>query len=1853
MAQTETDELLNSIKAEYQLNSEMFGKALTDINSKLEDIAHDSAAAELMNTGLQDLTAELGNRHRFISEKFENIKDSFEILNQNQDLLVKNSDLKIMFNILNENVDHFAHELSEQQALISDMESKFTEFRNDTSRKDEIIQNVSVVKEGIDEVNRGLQASIMEVNSNLRGITKTLMTMDATEQNDIMKRELENIYLAANAVLSSIQILDQKNDGLAKNIVCKDDLINLAGKIDNSFAIVSERIDSYESGSVEDTKKILAEIEKCRSEFNGFNENIVVRLSEYLNSVRDVLANCIDEIKQSQALSNIESDSIARQKFENLEKLSGEIKNIDSAISTQNDTYIGLVNDKIKELGSVIGDFKTYFTEIHAGDENALQIKFDSLDNLLAQGNAILQDKFSELQVKVENAVSIINQFAEDNNIKLGNSLSEISDIKSEISRILDNMTSFNSHQDAHLTHIDGRLEGDFAELKNNLNGFCSSFEALKYNLEQSNIDNRELLAEIVESASAKTREIVQNLANSSGENAAKTLNMQMEFLQEQFNDLKNVFTSIAAQNVQNILSVIENAFGKVDAAGENLAGKFDEKFTEVRDLLAFSGSENKQQIAELGDRINAAAQFNTGNIISGIETVSSKIDMMGVDLSTEIDNNFEMVRDFIEKSNADKDQHNADITALSDCIKILETEFTNNTEKFKNVLTEQMDSLDNYISVLKECNSKEEEENPNTEEFNKLNEKMLAIETAMHEAGENFSDNLMMVQNKIADYAHALDAVSDETGEKLDNSLIEISSVKFELVKIFETLSQSGEDVSSKVSETLKDLIVKFEDIAMNVTDIKSDVNSNITSSIQENSAIIEEKFFILQELLNDNNLRNFDRISECDETLRNKIEDLKQEIGLINTDITDIITARTESLTYEFAPLKEAIDKFLNEDFDKIIDGVKSQIELSYLNFSADVNENLTENHDNYVQLNEAYQTLTGKFALVEEVINDLVQNQIGIMTSTIEKVEYNVANSFDKNNEIIQSWKDDLQKLENKLDENSRNAQDLLSGSLKEFSEDFKTTSTAAKDEIISNIGALELDLISQMDSIKEDYANGREKLDSVLNALNEKVDILALSDTSSNIEELVGSLREKIDAIADTESDTKLKSIESALDTLSSKIDILALSDDETALEEVSGAIQSINDKLSDFSAKIENSKQNELEKLLNILNDKIDIIALSDDNTAAEEIEGVIKSLHEKIDILALSDSDSKLDELEDVMNSLHAKLDLMVESSEDTKLDEIGDSVKSLHAKLDLIVESSEESKLDEIDSTVKNLNDKIDVLAISDDNAKFEELEDVIKSLHDKFDLLAESEDETKLFEIEDSIKSLHEKFDLIVETDDNSKLEKIDNAVKTLHEKMELLSNSSDVEKLAGLENIIKSLDEKIDIIASSDDDTKLIELEDGIKSLHSKVDVIASSDNEEKIENMVQALHDKVDVLASSEDAELYTEIQDIKGLIVEQRKQIEQFGNTERSVNVGKYLEDLENRLAALDFEKNASDIKDSVMNAILAVADQITFAEETEEIKDFVEERTDEINKNLLDVKKQLNNIACSSDGWDYSYTMQDIESDIAKLRIILNDISSSTSKDEINEISQNMHKIAASVNTLHSTLTEEQILELKTDIEKINSDVISLSSRTNKLLLSSDESYKALTDGLDEFSRVTNQLQKRIDELDNSALSEIIEKKLDNINDAVTSSANSDNIMRQVMLYLGEWIDEASAKLDTISNDTSNLSLVNSELCLLKSKLDDKALIDTVESKFEEQESRIESLERKLEAVLNAVENSGSQNPQINNVMELFDDKINSVDDKMSNLEEKITALNCKLEKLDDKLDKLSKGIEKLASYVD
>ena len=1778
MAQTEIDEILNTIKSENAMNSEMYNNTLTEINTKLDDIANDGITTELIKSNLKELETSLESRHRFISGKLSELREAFENLNNNQDLFTKNADFKIMFNILNEHIDNFAQEVNEQRNYIQVIETKLDDFRNDNSKKEEILSNISDVKEGVDAITKGLEASIMDVNSTLRGITKTLMTMDVTDQNDIIKRELENIYLSTNAILSSLEILDQKNDDIAKNQISKDDLINLAGKIDNSFALVSEKVDTLDK-----SERIISEIERNRNELLSFNENISKGLSDYLNSVRDVLSNCIDEIKSTQTQAPEDESYIPLQKLETLEKLSDDIRKIDTTVSAQSENYLTFINSKISELGNTLENFKTEITDENIKTSDTFNIKIQELSDIINHFPEILEDRLASLQDKIDSSLKTIESYAAENNIKFGNSLSDITDIQNEISTILESINAMSTNQDLFTSHIDGKFGEIITEFQTNLNIFDEHFAKLKIDIEQSKFDSSSVFKEIMDQTSADIKAMINSInSNGISNGSIEELSVKLESVTGNLVDIKNAFIEISAKNVENILSAITESDGKldnlynginetvtynlnnmqgvlssaiaennqliedlnrhfmslseqntgnilssiettsnkVDALNENISSAFDGKLDGVQQTVqeikedtkqqienlgdrfttiseqnagnilsgieaasakvdelnnninsafdgkldgvqqtvqeikedtkqqienlgdrfttiseqnagnilsgieaasakvdelnnninsAFDGKldgvqqtvqeikeDTKQQIENLGDRFTTISEQNAGNILSGISSTNLKIDMLGVDLSTEIDNSFEMVRDFISNTKDMKDQHSTQIEELSDSIKKLETEFVHNTARFKNAIDEQFSSLENYISAIKECIS-----NGNTsEEIEKLAEKMLAIETALHDTGDLFSDNLMMVQNKVVDYEKSVNYLAEQTNQKLESTISEITSIKDEFMKISECFSDPDNSLS-EISNTLKQ---NFTEISNGIAEMKENAGGNIEEQLQKNLSVIEEKLGSLQDILNETNLNNYDKIGDLDENINVKISDLKQEISLVKTDISEIVSDKTASIAEEFKPLKEVIDNFINTGFDSILETLRSQIELSYLNFSSDVNESLTENHDNYLQLNDAYKDLTEKFAKVEEVINDLNQNQIGVMTSTITTVEQNIANNFDKTNELLENWKADLKRIEEKTD----------SG-----------------------------------------FISTERTLDSILKHLNNL-------DQTSSLKELKEEFLSKFDYF-DSEVTSKLKIINDELDN---------------------------GNQTSSVALK-------NLQQLLDEINSKVDVLALSD---SSERIEDLVQSLQEKIDILAATGEKEKVEEM---LNALH----------------------------------------------------EKVDVLVLSDNNEKLDELEDIIKALHDKIDILTLSDSEEHIEEL---------------------------------------------------------------------------------VQSLHDKVDVLATSGGEGRIEELVQSLHDKVDVLALSDDNELMSEIQGIKDLIFEQRKQFEKSGTTEKAQNVDKYLEKLlsdlstvEERINGLDIDKNASDIKDSVMNALLSVADQITFAEETEEIKGFVEERTEEINKNLLDVKKQLSSIASSSDSWDYTYTMQDIESDIAKLRIILNDISTSSSKEDISEISQNMHKIAASVNSLHSSLTEEQILELKNNIEKINEDVLSLSSRTNKLLLTSDESYRALTDGLDEFSKVTNQLQKRIDILDNNSMNEVIEKKLDNINDAVTMSANADNIMRQVMMYLGEWIDDASEKLEIISADTSNLSVINSEICLLKSMVDNKEIVESLEKKFNEQQNKIDMLEHKLDAILNAVQNSAGQ---------------------YSSMEDKISE---KMKKLDDKINKLSKGIEKLTSYVD
>ena len=380
--------------------------------------------------------------------------------------------------------------------------------------------------------------------------------------------------------------------------------------------------------------------------------------------------------------------------------------------------------------------------------------------------------------------------------------------------------------------------------------------------------------------------------------------------------------------------------------------------------------------------------------------------------------------------------------------------------------------------------------------------------------------------------------------------------------------------------------------------------------------------------------------------------------------------------------------------------------------------------------------------------------------------------------------------------------------------------------------------------------------------------------------------------------------------------------------------------------------------------------------------------------------------------------------------------------------------------------------------------------------------------------------------------------------------------------------------------------------------------------------KINETLLSLHEKVDAL--SDDFDIVHGLEGLKELISEQKSLYE------NETVMSDCLESLKNKITELESAefKNTADLKESILTAISSVFTQISFVEETEEIKDFVEEKTDEITQHLQEMSAQLKKIAEADGMSEYSYTLQDVESDIAKLRMVLSDISSSNPQGAMDSLSENINKIALSVDMLQASLTQEQMYDLRDVFEKLNEEIISLSSRTNKILLNSDESCQALSSGLDKFSDVVYQLEDKISVLDSSESHSRLEQKLDNVYALTASNVNANRVFHKVMMYLGEWIDSTTESISGISDKTSTIKEVKDLIHDLKLVVPEKTMLfKELEEKFEEQQLRLDRLEKKLDSIVLAQKEGGGG------------------------------ALN--LDKVEKQLAKLGKSVEKLAAYVE
>lgn len=1416
------------------------------------------------------------------------------------------------------------------------------------------------------------------------------------------------------------------------------------------------------------------------TELKGLVEDKSVDTNTRFADIEKILHNvllCQDDVAKtselkdlfhvfSAAFDNFTSNFVNQKDF--LENLSLKLENVENKVFDK-DELASLIAGLNQDLVAVNNDIEKSFVSI---DEKFAEVikKLDSFD---------ITEQVNSINSKILNISEEINLIP--SKISFASLEDKISYSQSVLNSLRELITETSEQENAIISERFEKLEKSFESIVTD-----SDFTGFRTNLAdfvQKIIDNSTVLNTKLSYTTERIEHIlttIENLDNS-----------------EEFDKVLNTVNQNAGENLDKILADIENLKTRIsEEISSNSKTYFDDLSIKIANIIS-EISDVKSNLEEKCDNVSEDISQNVSTAFAStkisMENVIVAMNNLNDMLKEQSEKNAETILANIDELNGKVDEFSTDIvdelrSSFSDIKTGFSSDIASNISGLKLHLGDVVESLRNYVSEL---NDNSETSKKVVDE--KISKKLLAMETAIENCSDVYEDKMATLQVKLAEFAQNVQNTSSDVNEKISSSIEELVDIKQEIVSVQEALGEVKSSADEKTEKILMLLDENVKEILTVIENLEKSTLKDINSSINENIDLIENKFSTVLDVL-----EKFNSETGLAGSIEEKFSALKQEIGLVNTDITGTIQSSRDEILQNFEDIKKSFDDFSDYDFNKLMADLKILLETSFMNFSVDVNGELASSSEAIMRLEQAYKDIFNKITLIEDCVSEKLQNDIELLNITIET--------------------------------NSKNLQCLFEEKLDEYIGDMKSQ--------IANM--------SEDTRVVDAISNTKEEINVKLDVVLDKQDNIEKNITetiSNNAEDVSNKIYGNIFSLGE-----ELKNhIKSTCD------EVVEKTVDQTVKQTVEQTVE-----------KCDTSK---CEENIDILNQKVDALVLSTDK---DEIINSIDELGESA---------------EQANNVLNEKIDILVSS---TDKDEILNSLDELGAKTE---------QANDV------LNQKIDALVISTDN------EEILHSLEE-----IEAKADKTGSDLTETLESLIARVDIIASDDSlKSDLENITEKLDDFEENTEYFKNALD------------TLSNKVDIIAA----------DNSLDMLYDKFDEF--SETEDKVAEMLTALHQKVDVIAMDDnDFNIEEEIDDIKELIFEQRKYFE-VASDEKANAIDKYLKDVLLKLDNVDLEKNSEDIKETIMNALVSLVDQISFVEETEEIKDFVEEKTDAIKQGLIEVQNQLRQLASPDDDFGYSYTLQDVESDIAKLRVAITHLSG----NDFENLSGDIKKIVNSVEGLETTLTQEQIIGLKGNIEKLNEDILSISSRTNKILLTSDESNKALNDGLNNFGNLVEKLEDRLEYLDNTEATERLERKIESIQSMAVESANADKVFHQVMMYLGEWIDTTTENISSITEKTSEINLIKENVNDVIEKVSDiqdikdnieelrsavpekSELLSELENKFEQQEARIDRLEMKLEKILSTLEEK--------------DDMV----------------LNRKVDKIEKMLSRLGTNIEKLTSYVD
>lgn len=809
-----------------------------------------------------------------------------------------------------------------------------------------------------------------------------------------------------------------------------------------------------------------------------------------------------------------------------------------------------------------------------------------------------------------------------------------------------------------------------------------------------------------------------------------------------------------------------------------------------------------------------------------------------------------------------------------------------------------------------------------------------------------------------------------------------------------------------------------------------------------------------------------------------------------------------------------------------------------------------------------------------------------------------------------------------------------------------------------EIIQNKLDALVDKIIRKENSDEDF---RITYAQILEKINTKMDIFSNNNTEQRLDmiygELINLIRERQDIV-----DAKFNAVKGEFDHLNN------LLENSLKTSDLVSAFNQIQNQIKNFSEEQENQKFafnsivshiekfGTLEETNESLNSHFSII--KEQNTVIND--NVNKQL-EVISILnsAVEENNKKAFEQINLVVSNINELAVKIEE-ETTKLDDA--ILSGFNSKVDEIV-----LQLNEMDSALSILNCNMDSLLKTVESGTSQNNLDEMK--HQISETLA------KTIVISDSIKQIATKDELIENSNNNKEELKKYNQDLITELEQKLLSNLD----FSALDDI-KRYTEKMFF--------------QGTEVLKDEMWTIKDSFNEFNQNSLRKDYFDtKVDELkaVSAEIKDIATTVKtDLTDIISE-----ESVAASNQLTEVSATIQDLKNSISDIVLNQQNEQITTALQNLqskfvtqLVQIADNISFSEDADEIQDNIisctEELKDKISTDIADIKNDitslrgfidlndekivdiLNKIDISIhsdisgdlktvisslrllttgllDSKDHIYTMPDIETDLSKIRLELDKIQKSliaTDSQDGEDINSKLNLINKAITELQESNFDKDVSDIKSVFNSINEDIASISKRTNRLILASDEVSKTLKSNISAFSVLIGSFERQSREFYNSSFILDLNEKIENLGKMSSSLLQSDQAMNEAFMYIGEWIDTTSDTFDELQAD-----IIKIKKSLLYEDIDSSCSPSAIAQKLEMQDRKIASIDERINDISEKLQDT----KEIKTMMEFIVSQVSMTNEKVANNDELLQKINS----MEKQIKKIENNVSAITEYLD